>query len=69
MSKYESVGSAELISEMLEMSRELRSRMETLDMIDLHRISLTIDNLAQTLSYNIYANHLIQYLCQLKKEP
>jgi len=48
--RFESVGACELISEMLEMSKELTYRKGELDNLDLWRIIQTIENLTITVS-------------------
>jgi len=48
--RFESVGTCELISEMLEMSKELTYRKGKLDNLDLWRIIQTIENLTITVS-------------------
>ena len=52
--RFESVGTCELISEMLEMSKELTYRKE-LDNLDLWRIIQTIENLTITVSKKLFS--------------
>ena len=51
----ESVGTCELISEMLEISKELTYRRGELDNLDLWRIIQTIENLTITVSKKLFS--------------
>ena len=53
--RFESVGTCELISEMLEMSKELTYRKGELDNLDLWRIIQTIENLTMTVSKELFS--------------
>jgi len=53
--RFESVGTCELVSEMLEMSKELTYRTGEFDSLDLWRAVQTIENLAISVSKELFS--------------
>ena len=53
--RFESVGTCELVSEMLEMSKELTYRTGEFDNLDLWRIAQTIENLVMAVSKELFS--------------